>query len=112
MENLLKDMGRRLAERRKQLRLTQEELAERADLTTQTISTAETGKKALRPENIIRICGALDISPDYLLLGRISEGDLSILSQKVSQLSPEQYRHLEDVVDSFIAVAIPKENEA
>lgn len=112
MENLLKEMGKRLVERRKQLRLTQEELAERADLTTQTISTAETGKKALRPENIIRICAALDISPDYLLLGKISEGDLSILSQKVSQLSPEQYRHLEDVVDSFIAVAIPKENEA
>ena len=69
MENLLKEMGQRLAERRKQLRLTQEELAERADLTTQTISTAEAGKKALRPENIIRICGALDISRDYLLLG-------------------------------------------
>lgn len=108
MENLLKDMGKRLAERRKQLRLTQEEVAERADLTTQTISTAETGKKALRPSSIISICAALDISPDYLLLGRISGEDLSILSQKVSQLSPEQYRHLEDVVDSFIAVAISK----
>ena len=89
MENLLKEMGKRLVERRKQLRLTQEEVAERADLTTQTISTAETGKKALRPANIISICAALDISPDYLLLGRISGEDRSILSQKVSQLSPE-----------------------
>ncbi|WP_160635810.1 hypothetical protein [Pseudoflavonifractor sp. 60] len=44
-----------------------------------------------------------------VLLGRISGEDRSILSQKVSQLSPEQYRHLEDVVDSFIAVAIPNE---
>lgn len=112
MENLLKEMGKRLVERRKQLRLTQEEVAERADLTTQTISTAETGKKALRPANIISICAALDISPDYLLLGKISEEDLSILSQKVSRLSPEQYRHLEDVVDSFIAVAISKEDKA
>lgn len=112
MENLLKEMGKRLVERRKQLRLTQEEVAERADLTTQTISTAETGKKALRPANIISICAALDISPDYLLLGKISGEDLSILSQKISQLSPEQYRHLEDVVDSFIAVAIPKGNKA
>ena len=81
MENLLKEMGKRLVERRKQLRLTQEEVAERADLTTQTISTAETGKKALRPANIISICAALDISPDYLLLGKISGEDLSILKR-------------------------------
>lgn len=45
MDDLLNQMGKRLVARRKQLRLTQEEIAERADLTTQTISTAETGKK-------------------------------------------------------------------
>lgn len=112
MDTLLHQMGERISARRKQLRWTQEELAEAAGVTPQTISTAELGKKALRPANIINICAALDISPDYLLLGRISEEDLSILSQKVSQLSPEQYRHLEDVVDSFIAVAIPNENKA
>ena len=111
MDTLLHQMGERISARRKQLRWTQEELAEAAGVTPQTISTAELGKKALRPANIINICAALDISPDYLLLGRISGEDLSILSQKVSKLSPEQYRHLEDVVDSFIAVAIPKENK-
>ena len=49
MDDLLNQMGKRLVARRKQLRLTQEEIAGRTDLTTQTISTAETGKKALRP---------------------------------------------------------------
>ncbi|MCI8990188.1 MAG: helix-turn-helix transcriptional regulator [Lawsonibacter sp.] len=112
MDTLLHQMGERIMARRKQLRWTQEELAEAAGVTPQTISTAELGKKALRPVNIINICAALDISPDYLLLGRISGEDISILSQKVSQLSPGQYRHLEDVVDSFIAVAIPNENKA
>ena len=34
MDELLKHMGERLIQRRKQLRLTQEELAERADMTT------------------------------------------------------------------------------
>lgn len=55
MDDLLLQMGARISTRRKQLKLTQEELAERAELTCQTISTAETGKKALRPENIIRL---------------------------------------------------------
>lgn len=112
MDELLHQMGERIISRRKQLRLTQEELAEAAGVTPQTISTAELGKKALRPANIIKICSALDISPDYLLLGRIPNEDTSILNQKVSRLSPEQYRHLEDIVDSFIAVAVPDKNEA
>lgn len=103
MDDLLEQMGKRLVARRKQLRLTQEELAERADMNAQIISTAETGKKALRPENIIKICAALDISPDYLLLGNITGVDTSILSKKVSQLTPEQYRHLEEIIDSYIA---------
>lgn len=105
MDELLHQMGERIVSRRKQLRLTQEELAEIAGVTPQTISTAELGKKALRPSNIVKICAALNISPDYLLLGTISDVDHSILTQKISCLSPDQYRHLEDVVDSFIAVA-------
>lgn len=104
--------GNRIFARRKQLWLIQEELAEAADSAPQTISAAGLGKKALYPENTFRFCAALDISLDYLLLGKISEKDLSILAQKISPLSLEQYRHLKDVVDSFIAVAIPKENKA
>ena len=41
MENLLKDMGKRIFDRRKQLNMTQETLAELAHVTPQTISTAE-----------------------------------------------------------------------
>lgn len=112
MDTTLQQIGRRLYERRKQLRMTQEELAERVGITAQTISTAELGKKAMRADTIIRVCGALDISADYLLFGYVSTQDLSILSQKVSQLTPEQYRHLEDVIDSFVAIAMEKKNEA
>ena len=108
-EKLLKEMGRRLSARRKQLRLTQEEVAELADMTTQTISTAENGIKALRQVNIIKLCGSLKISADYLLFGTISNDDQSILFSKVSQLSPEQYRHLEDIINSFIAAVIPND---
>ena len=103
MEDLLQQIGSRITTRRKQMRLTQEELAEAAGVVPQTISTAELGKKALRPENIIKVCSALDISPDYLLLGKVSSEDRSILDKKVSRLTPEQYRHLEDIIDSYIA---------
>ena len=110
MDDLLNEIGKRILERRKQLRLTQEELAERANITPQTVSSAELGKKALRPENIIKICAALNVSTDYLLRGIIAAEDYSDLIQKYTQLSPNQYRHLEDIVNSFISAV--KEDEA
>ncbi|WP_300346216.1 helix-turn-helix domain-containing protein [uncultured Oscillibacter sp.] len=113
MDELIQSMGERLTKRRKQLRLTQEELAERAEMTTQTISTAETGRKALRPQNIVKLCRTLEISADYLLFGEISNGDVAPLAAKVSQLSPEQYHYLEDIINSFIsAVNTDKQTES
>lgn len=109
MDNLLLKMGKRLHARRKQLRMTQEELAERAEMTTQTVSTAETGKKALRPENIVKLCSALDISTDYLLLGRVGMVDYNILAQKISQLDAAQYRYLEDMINAYIAALKERE---
>ncbi len=102
MDDLLNQIGSRILSRRKQLRMTQEELAEKAGITSQTVSSAELGKKALRPENIIRLCSALDISTDYLLLGETNASDHSILLSRISDLPPIQYRHLEDIINSFI----------
>ena len=109
MDDLLTQIGQRIRKHREKSRLSQEQLAERADVSSQTISTAETGKKRLRVENIIKICEALEISPDYLLLGKISPQDLTILSDKLSQLTPGQYRHLEDIIDSYITALSEKQ---
>ncbi|RKI64550.1 XRE family transcriptional regulator [bacterium 1xD42-67] len=103
MDNLLKEMGKRISTRRKELRLTQEELAEKAGVTSQTISTAETGVKALRPWNIVKLCETLEISADYLLFGKVSDMDLGIMMKNISGLPSEQYRYLESIVNSFLA---------
>lgn len=102
MEDLIRQIGIRIFERRKQLRLTQEELAELASITPQTVSSAELGKKALRPENIIKICVALNISTDYLLFGKITEVDNYYLFSRMSILSPKEYRRLEEIITIFI----------
>lgn len=95
MSELLKEMGQRILERRKQLNMTQETLANLTHLTSQTISYAEMGQKAMRPETMLKICEALGISADYLLRGKILEADTSLLQQKISTLTPSQYRHLD-----------------
>lgn len=111
MDNLLKEIGKRIHSRRKQLYMTQEKLAELANITPQTVSTAELGQKAMRPDTIIKISSALKVSTDYLLLGKITEGDQSVLSTKVSELTPDQYRYLEDIIGSFVAAVKEKETE-
>ena len=104
MSELLKEMGQRILERRKQLNMTQETLANLTHLTSQTISYAEMG-----PETMLKICEALGISADYLLRGKILEADTSLLQQKISTLTPSQYRHLEQIIDHFIAAIQEKE---
>lgn len=62
MNEVLAGIGHRISSARKSKKMTQEALAELADVSYQTISSAELGKKALRPENIIKISQALQVS--------------------------------------------------
>lgn len=95
----LQDIGNRITELRKRLGWTQEELAEKADLTPQFVSYAESGKRAMRPENLLKLSKALNVSADYLLTGEIIDKDLLVLSDKIKQLAPSQIRIIENIVD-------------
>ena len=99
---LLKDMGKRISERRKDMKLSQEELAELAEVSPQLLSTAERGTKALRPENLLNITTALGVSVDYLLTGEIIDKDLSIISNKLKNASSTQIRSIEKIIDECI----------
>ena len=63
----------RIMLRRKSLRLTQEELAEKIDVSTQMISNLELGKKAIRPENLAKVCDVLDVMRKKFLHIKISD---------------------------------------
>ncbi len=98
----LNEVGERIMRRRKKLGLTQEELAERSGLTTQFVSYAESGKRASRPENLMRIASVLGVSVDYLLTGDIIDKDQLLLSEKLEKLSAEQVRIVESVIDECV----------
>ena len=103
MENkiLYRDMGRRIHNRRKELKLTQETLAEIMDVSVQMISNLELGKKAIRPENLIKLCEALNVSSDYILMDRHSFLEVSILSSKINSLSLEKQLLVEKLIDEL-----------
>ena len=101
--NLL-EIGKRITERRKKLGMTQEMLAEKGDLTPQFVSYAESGKRAMRPENVIKLAKALEVSADYLLTGNIADKDLLILSDKMRKLSPEMLHIVENIIDECVKI--------
>lgn len=91
-------------DRRKKFGLTQEALAEKSELTTQFVSYAESGKRGMRPENLMKIAAALGVSTDYLLTGDIIDKDKLLLSEKLDKLTPQQVRIVENVIDECIAL--------
>ncbi|MGN0165887.1 MAG: helix-turn-helix domain-containing protein [Lachnospiraceae bacterium] len=102
LELYLDEIGQRITNRRKELGMTQEALAERVDLTTQFVSYAESGKRAMRPENLMKLSKALDVSVDYILTGETIDKDMLILSNKLKELTPEQFRGIEIIIDECI----------
>lgn len=100
----LEEAGKRIMERRKKLGLTQEQLAERSEVTTQFVSYAESGKRGMRPENLMKIAYALGVSTDYLLTGDIIDKDKLLLSEKLDKLTPAEVRLIEGIIDECIAL--------
>lgn len=95
----LMDMGLRIAQRRKELHMTQEQLAEKVGISLQTVSCIELGKKAVRPENLAKLCTALQVSADYILYGRRSEQQMNEVVAKLAALTPEQYQAVRKVIE-------------
>lgn len=61
-------LGKRLITARQARQMTQEKLAEAADLHRPTLAALERGRKPhIRGDTLYRLCKALGISADYLL---------------------------------------------
>ncbi len=99
MDNyILEEIGKRISERRKLMRLTQEQLAEQMDVSIQMISNLERGVKAIRIDNLIRLSQTLNISTDYILMGKQTADDLVTLADQISQLEESQRKMIEVLV--------------
>lgn len=101
-EKLLQEIGARINARRRELHYTQEYLAEKMDVSVQMISNLELGKKAIRPENLIKVSTVLNISTDYILRGFQGACETATLTEKVQQLSDKEQQIIEMLVDSLL----------
>lgn len=103
-DQYLKEVGQRIMELRKNMGITQAELAEKSGLTAQFVSYAEGGHRAMRPENLMRIAAALGVSTDYILTGDLIDKDKVRISEKLGKLTVTEQRIVESIIDECIAL--------
>ncbi len=94
-------IGERIKTAREQCRLTQEQLAERIEVSPQYVSDLERGVVGVSIPTLKRLCIVLGISSDQILFGSQSQESAVTIARKCGSLRPEQFRLLLEIVDKF-----------
>lgn len=103
-----KRIGKRIKERREAIGLTQQELAEKLDLTTNYISTLERGSSFPRCEKLILLLNGLEASADSIfcdVLKHTTNYKASVLSEQLSALPIDEQNRILDIIEIMIKQA-------
>lgn len=95
----LVEIGKRIQGRRKQMGLTQEQLADKMDVSIQMVSNLERGNKSIRIENLIKLSEILNISTDYILTGKETTEDMQALTVQMASLSQKERKMMKLLMD-------------
>ena len=99
-------IGRNIRKYRTEHKLKQDELAEKAGLSSNYIGMVERGEKIPSLESLINILNSLEISADMVLCDVLSSGyrtKNSLLLEQIATLSKEDQRAVYAVIESLVA---------
>lgn len=88
-------IGERIHKARENASYTQEKLAEKIEVSVQYISDLERGVVGTSIQTLIKICHALSVSSDYILMGYSAEAEPLDLSVRLQALSPKERKLME-----------------
>lgn len=81
-----KESGKRIAALRKDSSMTQEQLAEKLNISDSMISKIERGAKGVSIDLAIEICAIFNVSLDYLILGKaINVDDVRVQLRNIAR---------------------------
>ncbi len=81
--------------------LTQDRFAEMVSLATKNVSDIERGVVGISIGTLVRICETLSISSDSILFGETSGNDAHSISDRLSNLPPEQFEIAADIINKL-----------
>lgn len=95
-------IGEQVRMAREQVKLTQEQLAEKLDVSPQYISDMERGVVGLSINTLKNLCGVLGVASDQILFGkRISDRGL-ILANVCHMLTEEEFSILVEIAGKYV----------
>ena len=98
-------IGRNIRKYRTEHKLKQDELAEKAGLSSNYIGMVERGEKIPSLESLINILNSRDISADMVLCDELSIGyrmKNSLLLERIAKLSKEDQQIVYAVIESLV----------
>lgn len=101
------EMGGRLREARQVRKLTQEEAAEKCDITSSYYGNIERGNKKMSVETLGKIAKGMGVPTDWLLFGKITESQeefLMLLAELQKGADEEQFQKYLAIIKSISTV--------
>lgn len=96
-------MGNRIRLHRKELRMKQSELAELIDISTNHMSSIETGKQKPSMDIFIKLCDVLRVTPDYLLLGSMHASNIPLnITEKLQLCNQEDIELAKNIIELLV----------
>lgn len=99
-------IGEKLRECRKNQNLTQQELAEKAGITSRYLGDIERGSKVPKLETFINSLNCLDASADYVLIDVLHSTyklKASKLEESIEMLPPDERSKILNILENMIA---------
>ncbi len=95
-------IGEQIKVAREQIKMTQENLAERIDVSPQYVSDLERGVVGVSVSTLKKACLALGISSDQIIFGSAQSNNFAPIIEKCRCLSQEQFAILCEIIERYI----------
>ena len=96
------DIGRRIRIQRRQLNLTQGELAKLIGVSSYFIGHLERGTRQASLETLVALANVLDVSVDYLLAASLKRTDLANLEKPFSERQLDTMQEMLALLDAYV----------
>ncbi|MEA4986702.1 MAG: helix-turn-helix transcriptional regulator [Anaerovorax sp.] len=101
-KDLNMQIGLRIRNKREELKLSREKLAECIDVSPQFLAQIELGRRGMSTTTLYKVCNALSASADYIVLGKQEKNNLTVFHELLSNLNPKYLPYVEDLLKTFI----------
>lgn len=103
MEQHYIEMGQRIKLRRKELKISQAEIAKYLDISNNHMSSIENGRQKPSLDTFIGICRILNVTPDYLLLGSMHGYNIPLdITDKLRLCSQADIKLARDFIELLV----------